>query len=283
LVHPNAKMKMNNLLHKVEKAEREFLNSEFIAPVAKHSKIGVRILGLVYEFSPTDPNFEGWAILKPISSTHAKAIGNPSLLQISRYLKNFPKARMILCEKRKGTWIGMNKQFYGNQFPVLLADEIQLFDEIITRWDGANFWFEARDTSGDPSLTDYLREALSNLAPLEKLRKSGLDPFHREAYQWQLLLKEKKIGEVTMDKIKKAVRHAGGFFKSYVEHHDSYTVIFSIEGEEYRAAIEKNDFEVLSAGICLSGEDRKFDLQSLISVVKEGQERDLIHREGGED
>jgi len=274
-------VKVNNLFHKVEEAERKFLDSQFMAPIARHSKVGVRILGLVYEFSLTDPDFEGWAILKPTSSTHAKVIGSPSLLQISKYLGRLSKARMVLCERRRGTWIGMNKQLFGNQIPVLLADGIQLFDEIIARWDGGNFWFEEKDAGADPSLADYLRGALANLASPDKLRKPGLDPFHREAYQWQLLLKERKIGEVTIDKIKKAVQHAGGFFKSYIEHQDSYTVIFTIGEREYRAAIGKNDFEVLSAGICLSGEDRKFDLQSLVSVVKEGQERDLIHREEG--
>lgn len=282
MVHSKAEIKVNNLFHKVEEAERKFLDSEFIAPVAKHSKVGIRILGLVYEFTLTDSNFEGWAILKPASSIYAKVIGSPNLLHISKYLGRLEKARMVLCEKRRGIWIGMNKQFYGNQFPVLLVDGIQLFDEIVTRWDGVNFWFETRDASADPSLAEYLRGALGNLIPFEKLRKSGLNPFHRGAYQWQLLLKEKKIGEVTMDKIKKAVQHAGGFFKSYIERHDSYTVIFSIEEGEYRATIEKSDFEVLSAGICLSGEDKKFDLQSLISVVKEGQGRNLIHREGGD-
>lgn len=275
-------MKVNNLFHKVEEAEQEFLNSEFIAPVVKHSKVGVRILGLVYEFILTDPDFEGWAILRPISSTRAKVIGSPGLLQISKYLGRFPKARMILCEKRKGTWIGINKQLYGNQCPVLLANGVQLFDEIVARWDGRNFWLEGRDSSADPSPAVHLRGVLRDFAPPGKLRRPGLNPFHREAYQWQLLLREKKIGEVTMDKIQRAVRHAGGFFKSYIERHDSYTVIFAIEGGEYRATIEKSGLGVISAGICLSGYDKKFDLQSLVSVVKEGRERDLIHREGGD-
>jgi len=276
-------MKIDNLFHKVEKAEKEFLNSEFIAPVAKHSKVSIRILGLVYEFIPTDPDFKGWAILKPLSSIHAKVIGNPSFLQISKYLKNFRKAHMILCEKRKNTWIGIDTQFDGQQKPIRLTDGIQLFDEIVTRWDGANFWFEEKNLSADPSLAHYLRESLIDLVPLEKLRKSGLNPFHRKAYQWQLLLREEKIGEVTLDKIQEAVQRVGGSFKSYIERPNFYTVIFSIGEREYTTAIEKNDFEIISAGICLSGEDRKFDLQSLVSVVQEGQERNLIHREGGED
>jgi len=275
-------MKVNNLFHKVEEAEKEFRNSEFIAPVARHSKIGVRILGLVCEFTPTDPDFEGWAIFKPVSSTRAEVIGSPSLLQISKYLGRLSKARMILCERRRGTWIGMNKQLSGNQYPVLLADGVQLFDEIVTRWDGGNFWFEEKDPSADPSLADYLRGVLTNLASSPP-PKSGLDPFHRNAYQWQLLLREKRIGEVTMDKIQRAVRHAGGFFKSYIERHDSYTVIFAIGGGEYRATIEKSGFGVISAGICLSGYDKKFDLQSLVSVVREGHEKNQIHQERGEE
>lgn len=276
-------MKAQEIFQKVEKAEREFLDSEFLAPVAKHSKIRVRILGLVHEFTPLDPNFEGWAILKPTPSTLVKVVGSPNLLQISKYLERFLKVRMVLCEKRKDTWIGINTQFDGEQKPIRLANGIQLFDEIVTRWDGANFWFEEKDMSANPSLAHYLRESLVDLIPLDRLQKSGLNPFHRMAYQWQLLLQEKEIGEVTLDKIQEAVRHAGGSFKSYIEHHDSYTVIFSIGEGEYRATIEKEDFEILSAGICLSGQDRKFDLQSLVSVMKEGQEKDLIHREGGED
>ena len=83
---------------------------------------------------------------------------------------------------------------------------------------------------------------------------------------------------MTLDKIKRALSHGGGEFKSYIERADSYTVTFSLDGEDFSSTIRKDDFEVVSAGICLSGEDRKFDLQSLVGVVKKGQRERKIYR-----
>jgi hypothetical protein len=40
------------------------------------------------------------------------------------------------------------------------------------------------------------------------------------------------------------------------------------DGQLHTSAIAKNDLTVISAGICLSGEDQKFDLQSLVGVVE---------------
>ncbi len=277
-------MKVNDIFRKVEKVEQALLDSEFISPVVRRSKIRVRVLGLIYEFRVRD-SFEGWAILKPVSPTHARVVGSPNLMQISEYLKGFLKVGSILCQKRQNIWYGTNQfvDVYEVQNPILLADGVELFDEIIARFDGQNCWFEMKAPTHDPAISEYLRQSLSQSTPADKLQKSGLTPSHKKAYQWQILLKEKKIGELTLDKIKRAVDHGSGQFKSYIERNNSYTVIFSLAGEDFRTTVRKDNFEVLSAGICLSGEDKKFDLQSLVSVVKEGQEKDKIHREGGEE
>ncbi|WP_445248687.1 hypothetical protein [Microcoleus sp. OTE_8_concoct_300] len=39
-------------------------------------------------------------------------------------------------------------------------------------------------------------------------------------------------------------------------------------GEHHTSAIAKNDLTVMSAGICLSGLDKDFDLHSLVGVVE---------------
>lgn len=270
-------MKVNNLFKKIEKAEQKFLNSEFISPVLKRSKVRVRILGLVYELGVRD-NYEGWATLKPTSPTCAKITGTPSLLQIHDYLEKLSKIRLILCEKRKDLWYGINQQIKGIEFPIFFAEGIELFDSILARYDGSNYWFEGQDRSTNPFLAEYLRFSLRKNIPFDGLSQPGLTPFHREAYRWQLFLKEKKITELTLDKLKDAVGHGGGEFHSYIEHGNSLIVTFSLDGEDYRATVRKKGFEVVSAGICLEGQDEKFDLQSLMGVIKEGQGKQVIYR-----
>ena len=281
-------MKINNLFNKVEAAETKLLDSQFISPVIHGSRVRVKILGLVHEFKVTS-GFQGWAILKPISSTEAKIIGSPSFREISHYLAQFPRLRLVLSGKQNDFWLGLHIQVHSYahseiiQSPVLLASGVELFDSIIARFDGANPWFQMRDSRSNPAMAEYLRESLEQKIPLDKLKKPGLNPVHRKAYEWQTFLREKKIGELTLDKIKRAVDHGGGEFKSYIEREDSYTVVFALGDEDFRTTVRKDNFSVISAGICLDGHDRKFDLQSLIGVVREGQEKEVIHRMDGEE
>jgi len=276
-------MKINNLFNKIEAAETKLLDSQFISPVIHGSRVRVKILGLVHEFKVTS-GFQGWAILKPISSTEAKIIGSPNFREVSHYLAQFPRLRLVLSGKQNDFWLGLhiNVKSYAHseiiQSPILLASGVQLFDSIIARFDGASPWFQMRDSRSNPAMAEYLRECLEKKIPVEKLRKPGLNPVHKKAYEWQTFLREKKIGELTLEKIKRAVDHGGGEFKSYIEREDSYTVVFALGDEDFRTTVRKDNFAVISAGICLDGHDHKFDLQSLIGVVREGQEEQLIHR-----
>jgi hypothetical protein len=75
------------------------------------------------------------------------------------------------------------------------------------------------------------------------------------------------------------VAHAGGEYIAHEEKSDHYRVRYLVEGVEYISYISKNPgHQVLSAGICLDDTDDQFDLKSLVTVIREGQDRGLIHR-----
>ena len=46
--------------------------------------------------------------------------------------------------------------------PINLAEEVQLFDSVRTRYDGCRFWFDELDMRHDPAIAAYLRSALND-------------------------------------------------------------------------------------------------------------------------
>jgi hypothetical protein len=73
----------------------------------------------------------------------------------------------------------------------------------------------------------------------------------------------------TRRRLAESLSHAGAELIDYLERGDVYRVRFLVGGRPHVSAIDKKDLTVQSAGICLSGEDRKFDLASLVGVLRE--------------
>ena len=69
--------------------------------------------------------------------------------------------------------------------------------------------------------------------------------------------------------LRDALGHAGAEFVNYAEHRDGYRVTYNVGNARHTSSVAKNDLTVQTAGICLAGEDRKFDLASLVSVLRE--------------
>ena len=65
----------------------------------------------------------------------------------------------------------------------------------------------------------------------------------------------------------------------YLEREDSCRVSFSVGDQRYTSSVNKDNMTIQVAGICLSGEDQKFDLSSLVGVLREGVNTDQIYRE----
>lgn len=269
----------------------------FVCPVYRNRWVATRIDKIVYRFKIRAMN-PGWYRFQPITQNKARKIGEAYLAETEAYLRIFNKLRLIMI-RRKGDLI-FGIPFKGNRFgfestqifPVYLAlDDMALdFDEILCRFDGANVWYDQVPMNNDPARSEYLRDALSRHTKPTDINYQGLRLEDKIAYgvRYQLMLEdeerlrkseEAKLMQNTQYRLMRAVEHGGGVFEGYSERGSNFSVTYTIEGETYTSTIAKDrNLTVLSAGFCLSGGDRDFDLPSLMSVIREGQNKDLIYR-----
>lgn len=277
-------------LKKLAAKEEEFLNQDFFSPVLNGQPVRVRIDGVVMHLNVIRPkNYEGWGIFRPLDHRHAKKIRNANIVEKNEYLKLFPILRLIVCARTDEQWYGIPANQADERFkvsgmvPISLPEELQMFNTIQTRFDGSNCWFDQIDMSQNPRNAVMLREALAELRDIEKIDISGLSKEEKRAYNVAIVNEIENRKDLTEERIKEAVHRAGGEYRSYMERGNTFTVEYSVDGENHRSVVNKDTLSVESAGICLSGGDRAFDLQSVVGVIREGIDRRSIYRTDRED
>ena len=280
------KTKVDNLLAKLAGEESKFFNSEFLGPVLKGQTVRVKLSGVVLTFSIITPkNFEGWGVYSALSPKTAKFVREPKMKERQDYLELFPSLRLILCGKDEEQWLGIPANSSDTRFkisgfvPIRLPREVQMFETIQARFDGTNCWFEQTDASSLRNAV-FFRQALSVETDPAKVVFGGSSKEEHKAYAIAFLREIEAKKDRNEERIKLALERAGAEYRSYIDRGDTYTVEYVVNGEQHRSVVSKNNLSVQSAGICLSGGDAAFDLQSLVSVIKEGQNRSLIVRVG---
>ena len=214
----------------------------------------------------------------------------PTMSERQAYLDLFPVLRLILCRRQNEQWLGIPANQADTRFrvsglvPVQLPEEVQIFEVVQTRFDGKACWFDSTDQGHSPRTAVYLRESLTKLLEPDKLALSGLTQEEKDAYLMAYGPALEADIEAKKDKqeerIKLALFKAGARYQSYIERGNTYTVEYQVDGQRHRSVLNKDTLAVESAGICLSGGDRNFDLQSLVGVIREGYRRRRIVRVG---
>lgn len=167
-------------------------------------------------------------------------------------------------------------QRFGASHPVVvhLVDEARSFAAGVVRHDGANWWWERVDRRADPRIGDDLRRALHDFTAPADLQISGATPEHRQAYRilWERVMtpRECEVAADDADILRQALETGGGELVGFTDRGDTWLVDWETsDGERHSSAIAKEDLTVVGAGICLSGRDREFDLESLVGVVED--------------
>jgi hypothetical protein len=270
---------IRNLLNRIASAEAQLQSTQFLAPCLKGGKVRTRVSGMVYTFAPNPQTFEGWGVFQSIDSQTATVIEDADLPQISAYLQHLQTLRLRLAYRLQNqTWLAypVNEADMRQRFkvvrPVLvhLVTEGISFEQILARWDGSCCWFEQIDRRADPAIAESLQAALKEIIPVEHLQIKGITPELRSLYE---LVAQRIEGFAQPHRDEKLLRQAlnlgGGELSQFQDRGDYWTVDWTTaDGSRHTSAIAKTDLTVVSSGICLSGRDHDFDLQSLVGVME---------------
>jgi len=206
-------------------------------------------------------------------------VRSSSAAERKRYLSLFPAVRLVACAQRPGWVEAVADNPADPRFEltapvcVQLADGVDAFDTIVARFDGGQFWFDEVDTRADPAIAAYLRGQLAEMADPGSFDRPGMGKGQRLAYA---VAHARQVAAIEADaavsatrRLNAALGHAGAALRDFSDLGVSFRVTYTVDGRRHTSVVGKGDLTVRSAGICLSGEDEQFDLNSLIGVLRE--------------
>jgi hypothetical protein len=275
------KERLHQALVRLAQAEERAFATEFLAPMLRGGIVQVRIAGVICRLMVSPGDFEGWGVFRATSATEACFVRPARLQERRRYLDLLPLLRMIVCLRERDVWLAIPAQRTDSRFridglvPVRLVEEPELFDVVLTRLDGARCWYDGPDPRRDPGTAAYLRDSLARMVEPEQLSRQGLTAEERAAYELNYIPRLQAELEARRDRVEERLRaalaHAGAEFRDYQERGDVYRVGYDVDGRRHVSVVSRANLSVHVAGICLSGQDRQFDLQSLVGVLREAE------------
>jgi hypothetical protein len=228
--------------------------------------------------------------LKAQATNRAEFMGEAGLTQIAGYLSLLPAVRLILIQPQGNRWLSLPAQAGDRRFRIeglvtleLAEEGLERFETVFSRFDGRLFWYERLDPGRDPAIAAYLRERLTSaeergLPPeVKHLHKRGLTREEREAYRFLWSARIEELKDQVEVRLSEALNHAGALYRSYSERRGVYVVHYEVDGHQQVSMVNRDDLSVVTAGICLAGRDRRFDLTSLVGVLRQAHDSGRIY------
>jgi hypothetical protein len=257
----------------------EALIKQFIAPVLRGGYVRIRIKGLVNTLKVKQRNYEGWAVLESVNSFEASVIRDAEFEEKIEYLDRLRTLRMTLVKRlRNKSWLAIPYNFsdartrfkISSPKVVHLVEDVLPFDQVIVAVDGEVLWFKEEDERADFELAERLRKAEYSALNTKGLTPEQVQAF-RIAHQEEIEKEEREKARRMEEKLQKALSVSGAKLVGYEDGRldDSINVTWEWDGELHTVTIREEDFQVISAGICLEGHDSDYDLASVISVIRD--------------
>jgi hypothetical protein len=271
-------MHARQLIESLARDEVALRGQAFLAPLLADGRAHMRICGLVYTMRIVNAR-PGWWLCEVLDARHARIVDAAPPWQRDSYLAVWPALRLVLVEPLRGDdWLALAfnpadaMQRFGLHGPLIVRMVAggQPFERIIGRVEGNTIWFDQLDRRADPAIAEGLRAALAD--DCETLAIAGLGVGERASYA---LLRNRRVATaqagqaIQLDqRLREALRIGGAQLIGYDINDGIVRVTWERAGLRSVTLVNPH-LDVVSAGICLSGEDQHFDLASIIGVVQD--------------
>jgi hypothetical protein len=271
-------MNVMELIDEMAQREEAMGDTSFLAPCVEGGRVRAKVDGLVRTWRPVDEDFAGWGIFRPADRERAAVERRAGLAAVDRYLRLFEPLRIVLARRMEGrSWLAVpyNRSDMAQRFErarpmtVHLVDRARRFEVGVARHDGRAWWWEEVDRTADPRRAAKMRQRLADDLSVDALELPGTTPEMRRAYRLALRPKARAQELRVRRRLAVALDTGGGELVDFAEGEGHWEVTWQTSrGTEHFSRVAKDDLTVVSAGICLSGLDHHFDLQSLVGVVE---------------
>jgi len=293
-------MKILSLLEKINKEDMKISEQEILAPVQIGSAfIQTKVANMIRKFAISEQRSSGIKIFKATDYENASYIREASEGEIRSYLDILPKIILILLYQQDGCWYAFpaHQEQFKRVGPATVVsilnthESCDRFDYVIARYDGYTFWYDDVDYRVDPDKQEHMRSSLmkQNWGKIRNvddpnvyiLDYKGLTLEDSIAYQIAARRLIQDSRSTIEQRLEKDLLDVNAKLSSVIEKGVNIEVKWiNASGQIYTTVIQKNDFRVVTAGICVSGEDRKFDLKSLVGVVNYAESHKHVVRVG---
>lgn len=285
-------MDPKNLLKKTIEREKAFRKKDFLAPYSGQTKTAVvKLDKLHYKFRIIAFQGSGIGIFTPIDPTCATFQREASWEMRRNYFDALPFLPVILSYETDQGWVAFPMNIEATQKKFALEGEVivknvsdaERFDVTTARFDGVHFWYDEVFSGSDAIKSAAMRECFDpKLSPdmmrnnLEKIK--GLTPEDKRAFELSISSWKVFTRMSTEATLRRVLSSGGGTLGSYVIRGMNIEIKWkSASGQGYNTLVDKESLDIVSAGICLDGEDTKFHLKDMPYLVNQGEEREVIY------
>lgn len=169
----------------------------------------------------------------------------------------------------------------------------------VVPWDDGKLYFYDRIASKNARIIQRAKEAFERGEKLLDLR--GYSPelryyvlllnLQREAFEALQQLNDSSFGAISDDERNKrvnefrlnfsarlvgAIERSAGTYISHTKRGDGYDVVWEIGGRKIKSYI-RDDLRIISAGFCLSGDDEKHTMNSIVNLARLFQKESYLN------